>query len=168
VVAAAALIGIGLLTGEQDENNPDPIASSIMVTPDLAPIWWSLSGSIRISYPTPKLEKATARIPTPQQAPRAPISFEVGYAKDVICAAKFTWPCDWAIAVAICESTLQANVVGGEWYRGQYWYFYGWFQIASLTPPGGGMDWLLDPVANTAEGHYKYITQGVGAWPNCP
>ncbi len=136
---------------------------------DVVPIWWILSGSINYRSPTAELEGSTSGIQSTNYQPRSTPSYSgLGYARDIICAPERLWPCDWAMAVVACESTFQENAVGTQWYRGQLWYFYGWFQIASLIPPGGTMDWLFDPINNTAEAHYKFMNGGTRHWPNCP
>ena len=83
-----------------------------------------------------------------------------------ICA--YSWPCDWAVAVIGCETggTYDAYSHGHEEYQGHYWHFLGWWQIA--VPNHTGNNWLYDPVLNTVEAHIKYVSGGIGHWPNCP
>lgn len=80
--------------------------------------------------------------------------------RSLVCAAEFTWPCEWALAVIDCESGGNPNAIGGpEYVNGIEYYFYGLFQVVSGS---------LDPYTNARQAQYKYTYEGTGAWPNCP
>ena len=91
----------------------------------------------------------------------------------IICAEGAPWPCEWALALAFCESSFNVEAwatemvevfIDGAWVWVQY-YFHGWFQIVSTSPDPGP---LADPVYNTERAAWKYIYEGTGAWPRCP
>ncbi|KKK79171.1 hypothetical protein LCGC14_2836200, partial [marine sediment metagenome] len=88
-----------------------------------------------------------------------------GAASAIICAEGTPWPCEWAIAVVRCESSGRADAWATEIVRGVRYWFHGWFQIVSTSPDPGP---LADPVYNTERAAWKYINEGMGAWPGCP
>ena len=83
----------------------------------------------------------------------------------IICAPGRPWPCDWALALAFCESSFNVEAWATEIYRGTRYWFHGWFQLVSTSPDPGP---LADPVYNTERAVWKYINEGIGAWPVCP
>ena len=94
-------------------------------------------------------------------------------AQAIICAKGTPWSCEWALALAFCESRFNVEAwatemvevfIDGAWVWVQY-YFHGWFQIVSTSPDPGP---LADPVYNTERAAWKYIYEGTGAWPRCP
>lgn len=77
--------------------------------------------------------------------------------RSLVCAPPFTWRCDWALAVIMCESggnPSAYNPVGP---------YYGLFQV--LHGP-------YDPYLNAVEAHIQYAQYVAGLrpnpWPNCP
>lgn len=68
----------------------------------------------------------------------------------------YDWDCTWAMAVIACESGGNPNAYNPA---GPY---VGLFQI--LDPSSS----LFDPATNIAEAHWKYQSQGPGAWWGCP
>lgn len=83
--------------------------------------------------------------------------------RSVVCAAPFTWPCDWALDVVFCESTYDPNAVAVEYINGEYVEFHGWFQVTWGS---------FDPYENAVEAHIQYVEWQRGErlrpWPNCP
>ncbi len=78
----------------------------------------------------------------------------------IICA--YPWPqgCDYWVAVAFCESSLQPSAVG---YAGQY---VGLYQV--WLQHGYPSDWLLDPYNNTqAAWELSYGGWYTRPWPVC-
>ena len=83
----------------------------------------------------------------------------------IICAEGTPWPCEWALALAFCESSFNVEAWATEMVDGVQHYFHGWFQLISTSPDPGP---LADPVYNTERAAWKYIYEGTGAWPRCP
>lgn len=109
---------------------------------------------------------ATQATPTPTAtAARMPSSWVESVSGNVdlqslVCSAEFTWPCEWALAVIMCESggNPQALSPYGD---------AGLFQVATVH--GYSQAQLFDPVFNTRYAHELYNGgSGTGNWPNCP
>ena len=83
----------------------------------------------------------------------------------IICAPSRPWPCEWALALAFCESSFNVEAWATEIVRGVRYYFHGWFQLISTSPDPGP---LADPVYNTERAAEKYRSGGTGHWPACP
>lgn len=83
--------------------------------------------------------------------------------RDIICAPEFTWPCEWAEATVMCESSGNPNAYTTETINGITYEFVGLFQVL-----GGS----YDPYQNTTEAHTQYVQWQRGErqrpWPNCP
>lgn len=81
----------------------------------------------------------------------------------LVCAAPFTWSCEWALAVIDCESSGNPGAVGHEVIDDVDYYFYGLFQVWNGP---------LDPYANALDAHVQYVEWQRGKrgrpWPNCP
>ena len=78
--------------------------------------------------------------------------------RSLVCSLPFTWPCEWAIAVIMCESSGNPNAYNPA---GPY---IGLFQV--LNGP-------TDPYLNTVEAHIQFVewargVRTVSPWPNCP
>lgn len=75
---------------------------------------------------------------------------------------RLTWPDHleaWAIKVARCESTLNAEAVN---WAGPY---IGLFQI--WVGHGYSTSSLMDPIYNSEQAYLLYLRQGAQAWPYC-
>lgn len=110
-----------------------------------------------IVEPTPRVDTSSST----QQRSGSAIQWDTQALRDLICS--YDWDCGWAIATAICESSLNPNAIGSEIYNGVRLYFVGLFQVL-----GGS----TDPVTNIEQAlvQYKQWQAGQRArpWPNCP
>ena len=77
--------------------------------------------------------------------------------RSTVCAARYSWPCSWALGVVACESTWNPNAYNPD---GPY---LGLFQI--WIGYGGN---LYDPATNIETAARLYEDGGAGHWPNCP
>lgn len=95
-------------------------------------------------------------LPVPRVASEAPF-------RDIICAPEFTWPCSWAEATVMCESSGNPNAYATETINGITYEFVGWFQVL-----GGS----YDPYTNAVQAHRQYVQWQRGErgrpWPGCP
>ncbi len=74
----------------------------------------------------------------------------------LICA--YPWPCQQALAVARCESGLQANAYNAG--------NYGLFQVNAVHARrvGGNLAALFEPAVNIAVAYAIWADQGWGPW----
>jgi len=121
-----------------------------------------VSARLGVSEATPS-EPGHSRVP-PVLGLDSDTASEAAFAA-VACRSEFSWDCSWAIATVLCESGFAPRAHGHEWYRGVYYHFLGWWQIAVTTHEGN--DWLYDMYANTVEAHLKYAASGTAPWPVC-
>ncbi len=179
MVAAVALIGIGESLGRYGTEIPESgVVTETEVTSSIAyarccdpAALWVLSYSMAQSPIWLEAVDGVQLVET-QVADSGSVLLPLQESdiQRLVCSEPFTlWRCEWAITTTFCESRHSSTIVGSGWYRGQLWYFYGLWQVASLIPPDdpNAPLYLLDPYLNTVEANLKYASGGPSHWPHC-